>query len=91
MPEVRDSEGCYAGWEFDKSGKWRGRFYIERDDDGMWNVIDDIEGFCVAFETKREALANATFCREYVRKWGWINLASYPYDLDQAPCTEGVD
>jgi hypothetical protein len=91
VPEVRDSDGRYSRWEFDKSGKWRGRFIIERDDDGMWNVIDDIESLCVGFNTKREALDAAKFCRDYVRKWGWINVSSFPYTLDQEPCTEGVD
>jgi hypothetical protein len=71
--------------EIDRSGKWRGRFYLELDDDKVWNVIDDLEGLTVGFDTKREALEAAKFARAYVRKWGGINFAAFPYGMDQAP------
>jgi hypothetical protein len=72
-------------FQLERSGKWRGRFYIEKDDDGQWNVIDDLEALTICFDTKREAEDVATFARQYVRKWGGINFASFPYDLNQSP------
>jgi len=69
----------------DRSGKWRGRFFIEKDDDGAWNVIDDVEAMTIGFERKSEALDAAQFARAYVKRWDGINLASFPCDLDTPP------
>jgi hypothetical protein len=61
--------------------KIRGRFYVEHDRDG-YTLVDALYGSCVSFESMRQAQRNATFARAYVRKWGEINVQSFPYTLD---------
>lgn len=61
----------------------RGRFYVIRSENNPpWMLIDRIDGTCVDFRTRREAEDEARFCREYVQKWGDIDLATYPWNLD---------
>lgn len=69
----------------DQSGKWRGRFIVNRDMDGGWLVLDDLEGLIIETATKAGALDLAQFARAYVRRWGCIDFASFPYILDQPP------
>lgn len=58
----------------------RGRFYIERDLDG-WELVDALDGYCVTFETRARAQEARRFAAQYVRKWGDIDFATFPYDL----------
>jgi hypothetical protein len=74
----------------DKSGKWRGRFFVERIDD-YWQVVDDIQSTAIGANTKKEALDMAKFCRDYVRKWGCINFDSFPYSWDDEPNEVEID
>ena len=84
-PDVWDEKLDDYVLVLDRSGKWRGRFFIEKDDDDLWQVIDDVEGRTLGFQTKREALDAATFARQYVRQWGCINFDSFPWSLEQEP------
>jgi hypothetical protein len=59
----------------------RGRFYVERLDEG-WNVVDDLDAYCVNTTTKREAEDLATFARQYVKQHGDIDFGSFPHSLD---------
>lgn len=59
-----------------------GRFYVERLDEG-WNVVDDLDAYCVNTATKREAENLAAFARQYVRRHGDIDFGSFPHSLDQ--------
>lgn len=60
----------------------RGRFEVSRSGNASpWMVVDRIDGCCVDFQTRRDAEAEARFCREYVKTWGDIDLATYPWDL----------
>lgn len=61
---------------------WRGRFYIEHNDDG-WCVVDSYHGLVLANDTRREAEQMATFSRAYVRKWGDINFDSFPFSVNE--------
>ena len=58
--------------------KINGRFYIEHED-GEWLLIDSIDGTLVGFETKREALENRYFARQYVKIHGDIDFCSFPF------------
>jgi len=60
----------------------RGRFYIERLDEG-WNVVDDLDAYCVNTSTKREVEDLAMFARQYVKQHGDIDFGSSPHSLDQ--------
>lgn len=63
----------------------RGRFYVDPSEnipDG-WMLVDTLDGCLVDFDTKTAAMTAARFAREYVRKWGDIDLAMFPWDLDQ--------
>ena len=62
--------------------KINGRFYIEHED-GEWLLIDSIDGTLVGFETKREALENRYFARQYVKIHGDIDFCSFPYGLNE--------
>lgn len=62
----------------------RGRFFIEREGDETWQVVDEIDGTLIGFQTKREAEEAATFARDYVRRHGDIDFLSFPYSWDQA-------
>lgn len=62
--------------------KVRGRFVVTREDG--WTVGDSLTGMCVSFDTKSEAEEAATFARAYTKKWGGIDLGSFPYSLDEA-------
>lgn len=62
--------------------KIRGRFAVEQCDG--WTLADYETFMCVSFETKREAEEAAKFARAYVRRWGGIDLGSFPYSLDEA-------
>lgn len=64
--------------------KIRGRFSIEHNDDG-WCVLDHQHSSVMCGDTRREAEAEAKFCRAYVKKWGDINFNSYPWDLNESP------
>jgi hypothetical protein len=69
----------------------RGRFYVERNEgDGGGCDIDGHYGTVVNFESKRRSLAEATFCRAYVKRHGGITLYSYPYSM-AAPYTPEHD
>ncbi len=61
--------------------KIRGRFFVEPIED-EWQVVDDKWSTCISFESKRRALAEATFLRAYVKKWGDVNLHSVPNSID---------
>lgn len=55
---------------------------LERDGDG-WTVSESIAGTCVSFPTRKTALEMVKFYRSYVRRWGFVNLASAPmYESD---------
>lgn len=60
----------------------RGRFYVEWQSDGEWLVIDAHSSKVVGFDTKAQALDAACFCRAYVKRHGDIDLASFPYSID---------
>ncbi len=88
MPDVWNEELGEYQMVLDHSGKWRGRFFIEKDDDGLWQVIDDIEGRTLGFDTRSAAEEAATFARQYVRQWGYINFDSFPYSIEDEPVVE---
>jgi hypothetical protein len=78
MQWLPDEDATYRPYQ------WRGRFVVEPigpRGEG-WNLIDDLDGGCLEFHTKAEAEAAATFARAYVRKYGDIDLNSFPYDLE---------
>ena len=72
-----------------KQPKTNGRFYINKDDDG-YTLVDDSCAACISFDTRKEANAQATFVRAYVKKWGDISLHSYPSSMDDAPTAYGL-
>lgn len=61
--------------------KVRGRFAVEKTDG--WTLVDYGTGMCVSFDTKREAGHAATFARAYVKRWGGIDLGSFPYSINE--------
>lgn len=64
----------------------RGRFIVEpggRDDERrLWDLIDNLDGYCVTFFTRKDANDAKKLARSYVEKWGDIDLGSFPYDLN---------
>lgn len=69
-----------------KKHQTRGRFHASRGpvEDGRqwWDLVDTLDGYCVTFFTRVEAEDAAKFARAYVKKWGDIDLGSFPYSLD---------
>lgn len=57
-----------------------GRFYISSSSDGPC-VVDDIDGSVIDWDTVRECRDFASFCRDYVRLHGDIDLQSVPYSI----------
>jgi len=63
----------------------RGRFFVAPSEniDGGWMLVDTLDGTLVDFRCRNHANKAARFARAYVRKHGDIDLASFPYELDQ--------
>lgn len=59
----------------------RGRFYVEYQD-REWLVIDAHSSKLIGFERKASALDAAWFCRAYVKRHGDIDLALFPWSID---------
>lgn len=47
-----------------------------------WNLIDNLDGYCLEYDTKAEALVAKQFAVAYVKLHGDIDLGSFPYDLN---------
>jgi hypothetical protein len=60
----------------------RGRFYVQRDEDG-WTVVDSATTGCLSWPTKKEAQDAAAFARAYVKRWGDIDFQTFPYHIEQ--------
>ena len=60
----------------------KNRFYIEKADDGGYDLIDDKWGMVINFGDKTSANSAAKFSRDYVRTWGDIDFSRFPTDLN---------
>lgn len=60
----------------------KNRFYIEKSDDGGYDLIDDKWGMVINFENKTSADHAARFSRDYVKIWGDIDFSRFPTDLN---------
>lgn len=60
----------------------KNRFYIEKADDGGYDLIDDKWGMVINFENKTSADYAAKFSRDYVKTWGDIDFSRFPTDLN---------
>ncbi len=63
--------------------KLRGRFYIEEDACGEWNVVDTIDGTLIGNANRNRAMECKRFAIAYVRLHGDIDFCSFPYTLEQ--------
>lgn len=64
------------------SSEIKNRFYIEKADDGGYDLIDDKWGMVINFGDKTSANSAAKFSRDYVRTWGDIDFSRFPTDLN---------
>jgi hypothetical protein len=60
-----------------------GRFYIEEDACGEWDVVDRIDGTLLGHANRNRALECKRFAIAYVKLHGDIDLCSFPYSLEQ--------
>lgn len=60
----------------------KNRFYVEKADDGGFDLIDDKYGMVINFENKTSAEHAAKFSRDYVKVWGDIDFSRFPTDLN---------
>lgn len=63
-----------------------GRFTIERTmievDRRGFTLIDTLDGYCLDFFTRNDAVEAKLFAIEYVKKYGDIDLGCFPFSLD---------
>ena len=64
------------------SSEIKNRFYIEKADDGGYDLIDDKWGMVINFGDKTSANSAAKFSSDYVRTWGDIDFSRFPTDLN---------
>lgn len=64
------------------SSEIKNRFYVEKADDGGYDLIDDKWGMVINFENKTSAGHAAKFSRDYVKTWGDIDFSRFPTDLN---------
>lgn len=61
----------------------RGRFYIDRNDDG-WQIVDAAYALTIAADSRSAAERTARFVRDYCATHGDVNFESFPYDLNDS-------
>jgi hypothetical protein len=66
-------------------GQPKGTRRIEIVNEDGWTLVDNWRGETVAFETKKDAANARAFANHYIRAWGDINFASFPYSIQDAP------